>query len=370
MVMSFVAAALLMSVQLAAGDRASSANRQATRTSPSATVDRPEPVALTNPQSAQTDEWAIAQQPMGTSELETTDGQSSHQPAFLAQWNWFIKPILYPMKAVNAQLDPWTTQSPDLTGDENAAIGTKKGEQAVSLPSPSVVVSPSKSQSSGDSSSTVSETQTTSNAQIHQTEHILTEQAGVGGTGPLTTDPSTLSSDRAQQTLSAQASRLFPHSDPTLQDSTNHAIASDQTGQTDQNKIQPEHPAARLVVDLSDRQLALYHHNEPTQTYPIAVGKVGWETPLGEFTVTDKDPNPLWQHPLTGELVPAGADSPLGSRWIGFWSDGIHQIGFHGTNQSQSIGQAISHGCIRLHDDDIQELYSQIPLGTPVIVQP
>ncbi|MGK7891054.1 MAG: L,D-transpeptidase [Leptolyngbyaceae cyanobacterium] len=125
-----------------------------------------------------------------------------------------------------------------------------------------------------------------------------------------------------------------------------------------------------ILVDLSDRQLTLYERNVQIHTYPIAVGKTGWETPVGEFMITDKDPTPTWRHPLTGELVPAGVENPLGTRWIGFWTDGIHQIGFHGTNQAQSIGQAISHGCIRLHNADIETLYPNISIGTPIIVQP
>ncbi|NEQ98716.1 MAG: L,D-transpeptidase [Cyanothece sp. SIO2G6] len=131
-----------------------------------------------------------------------------------------------------------------------------------------------------------------------------------------------------------------------------------------------EQATVQLVVDLSDRQLTLYEQDTVIYTYPIAVGKTGWETPVGEFVVTDKDPMPTWRHPLTGELVPAGADSPLGTRWIGFWSDGIHQIGFHGTNQAQSIGQAISHGCIRLQNSDIETLYTKVIVGTPILIQP
>lgn len=130
-----------------------------------------------------------------------------------------------------------------------------------------------------------------------------------------------------------------------------------------QNEVQ-------LVVDLSDRQLTVYDGDTMTHSYPIAVGKAGWETPLGEFTVTDKEPNPTWRHPLTGEVVTAGEDSPLGTRWIGFWTDGIHQIGFHGTNRSDSIGQAISHGCIRMQNLDIETLYSKVAIGTPIRVQP
>ncbi|NET48005.1 MAG: L,D-transpeptidase family protein [Merismopedia sp. SIO2A8] len=153
---------------------------------------------------------------------------------------------------------------------------------------------------------------------------------------------------------------------PTAQ--TQESIQTEQ--QASSQRLSGDTPNLTLVVDLSDRQLVLYNQNMPIDTYPIAVGKVGWETPIGEFTVTHKEPNPTWRNPLTGDIVPPGKSSPLGSRWIGFWSDGIHEIGFHGTNQAHSIGQAISHGCIRLHDADIQTLYPQVDIGTLVVVQP
>lgn len=135
------------------------------------------------------------------------------------------------------------------------------------------------------------------------------------------------------------------------------------------------HPVALLnqpqvVVDLSDRQVYLYQNGELHVSYGIAVGREGWETPAGDFSVLTMQENPLWQNPLTGETVSQGADNPLGSRWIGFWTDGTHQIGFHGTNQEELIGQAVSHGCIRMRNPDIQALYSQIAVGTPVNVRP
>ncbi|MEB3232937.1 MAG: L,D-transpeptidase [Leptolyngbyaceae bacterium] len=154
-----------------------------------------------------------------------------------------------------------------------------------------------------------------------------------------------------------------------------------QTAAITQTPAQPQRTAPEpirlhLVVDLSDRQLTLYEQDPldgqdtVINTYPIAVGKAGWETPVGEFVITDKDPSPTWRHPLTGELVSAGDSSPLGTRWIGFWTDGVYQIGFHGTNQAQSIGQAISHGCIRLQNAHIETLYTKVDIGTPVLVQP
>lgn len=127
---------------------------------------------------------------------------------------------------------------------------------------------------------------------------------------------------------------------------------------------------SRLIIDLSDRQVHLYFEGEKQVSYPIAIGQPGWETPTGTFSVTDMQKNPFWQHPITGEWIPPGSDNPLGTRWIGFWSNGFNQIGFHGTNQADLIGQAVSHGCIRMHNQDIQALYRQIEPGVPVTVQP
>lgn len=125
-----------------------------------------------------------------------------------------------------------------------------------------------------------------------------------------------------------------------------------------------------LVVDLSDRQVSLYHNDVWQASYDIAIGREGWETPSGNFSVLNMQEHPVWQNPMSGEVVESPAENPLGSRWIGFWTDGLHQIGFHGTNQEEYIGQAVSHGCIRMRDAEIQALFTQVAVGTPVIVQP
>lgn len=127
---------------------------------------------------------------------------------------------------------------------------------------------------------------------------------------------------------------------------------------------------AKLIIDLSDRQIYFYAYGSLLSQYEIAVGRAGWETPIGEFKVINKQVDPTWQHPFTGAVVQAGAENPLGSRWIGFWTDGTHQIGLHGTNEENLIGQAVSHGCIRLREADIQALYDRVSLDTPVIVRP
>lgn len=125
-----------------------------------------------------------------------------------------------------------------------------------------------------------------------------------------------------------------------------------------------------LVVDLSDRRVSVYQGVVLQSSYDIAVGKAGWETPVGTFVVNDMQVDPHWKHPITGQDVGPGPDNPLGSRWIGFWSDGENVIGFHGTHQTDLIGQAVSHGCIRMRNGDIEALFQQVAPGTAVIVQP
>jgi lipoprotein-anchoring transpeptidase ErfK/SrfK len=125
----------------------------------------------------------------------------------------------------------------------------------------------------------------------------------------------------------------------------------------------------RLVVDLSDARVYSYWGDRQMASYPVAVGQPGWETPTGEFQIANKQRNPAWKQPITGDSIPTGPDNPLGDRWIGFWSDGRHEIGFHGTNNEALIGQAVSHGCLRMRNADIRSLYEQVREGTPVIVR-
>lgn len=169
---------------------------------------------------------------------------------------------------------------------------------------------------------------------------VLTEQAG----------SIAVSAGSATQTSSAEVALGLSEITATL-----HPVAL---------MLRPE-----LVVDLSDRQVTLYQNGQPQVSYPIAIGKAGWETPSGEFKVLSMQENPTWQNPLTGETITNPAESPLGSRWIAFWTDGRHLVGFHGTNQTELIGQAVSHGCIRMRDPDIQAMFSQVAIGTPVRVQ-
>ena len=133
----------------------------------------------------------------------------------------------------------------------------------------------------------------------------------------------------------------------------------------------PENPIeeVRLVLRLRERRVYVYRKNKVQASFPVAVGKDGWETPTGSFKVMQMIKDPVWEQPWTGELVPAGPDNPLGSRWIGFWTDGKNVIGFHGTPNPESIGRAASHGCVRMFDKDAQALFEKIAVGTPVIVE-
>ena len=132
----------------------------------------------------------------------------------------------------------------------------------------------------------------------------------------------------------------------------------------------PPKSSARLIIDLSARQVHVYREQQLVTSYPIAIGQAGWETPLGSFSILEMQRDPKWQHPITGEVIPPGAANPLGKRWIGFLADGRAHIGFHGTNQEELIGQAVSHGCIRMRNRDVIALYDQITIGTPVEVRP
>ncbi|MEH1938591.1 MAG: L,D-transpeptidase family protein [Nostoc sp.] len=125
----------------------------------------------------------------------------------------------------------------------------------------------------------------------------------------------------------------------------------------------------QVVVVLSDRRTYVYAGDEVIASYPIAVGKKGWETPTGSFQVIHMRHYPIWRHPITGKVFQAGTDSPLGDRWIGFWSDGRNEIGFHGTPDIDLVGTAVSHGCLRMRNSDVRLLYEQVTLGTTVLVR-
>lgn len=125
-----------------------------------------------------------------------------------------------------------------------------------------------------------------------------------------------------------------------------------------------------LVIRLRDRKVYVYERNQVRATFPIAIGRAGWETPTGEHQILQMIKDPSWQNPFNGTVIPAGPDNPLGTRWIGFWTDGQNYIGFHGTPNENSVGTAASHGCIRMYNRDVVQLFEMVEVGTVVRVEP
>lgn len=139
---------------------------------------------------------------------------------------------------------------------------------------------------------------------------------------------------------------------------------------TAENPAQQNASAVRLEVSLNSRKVALYQENRLIKTYPIAIGREGWETPTGTFRINQMLRNPNWIQPFTDELIPVDDPrNPLGGYWIGFWSDGRNAIGFHGTPDPGSVGTAVSHGCLRMYTEDIQELFQRVQPNTVVTVK-
>ncbi|MFM2430494.1 MAG: hypothetical protein RLZZ511_1707 [Cyanobacteriota bacterium] len=144
------------------------------------------------------------------------------------------------------------------------------------------------------------------------------------------------------------------------------AITPSPTPITDSPRAQD----TKLVVDLSDRRVTLYRHNQEIAQYRLAVGQSGWETPVGEFKIQQLREHPDWRHPITQKVIPAGPENPLGTRWIGFYYGEHMALGFHGTPNESLVGQAVSHGCLRMFNRDIEALYTQVGTGVPVTVRP
>ncbi|MGD1942732.1 MAG: L,D-transpeptidase [Leptolyngbyaceae cyanobacterium] len=172
----------------------------------------------------------------------------------------------------------------------------------------------------------------------------------------------------------AQASAVVPAASPLHLEVSTATIAPTTANDIvhDPALFLPQAPqrVSRLVLRLSERRLYGYHGDHEIVAYDVAIGRNEWETPTGAFTVFQQQQHPAWEHPFTGEVVPPGPDNPLGARWIGFWTDGTNAIGFHGTPDEYLIGEAVSHGCVRLRNADVIELYDLIALGTAVVVLP
>jgi len=117
-----------------------------------------------------------------------------------------------------------------------------------------------------------------------------------------------------------------------------------------------------ILIDKTGNILVLKKNGRPFKTYPVATGKDD-STPVGVFTIVDKMIRPPWTEPGGTILMPDDEGYELGERWLAL---SVQGYGIHGTNDASSIGKYVTAGCVRMHNDDIIELYDIVTNGTKV----
>ena len=146
--------------------------------------------------------------------------------------------------------------------------------------------------------------------------------------------------------------------------------------------VLPEVQHSGLILNIATKRLFYFPEAEAdgtryVLTYPIGIGRVGWETPLGETSVVSKARDPQWwvpasvrqEHAENGNplpaVVPPGPDNPLGNRVLKLDMPGYL---IHGTNQPYGVGMRVSHGCVRLYPENIEFLYELVDVGEVVTI--
>lgn len=127
-----------------------------------------------------------------------------------------------------------------------------------------------------------------------------------------------------------------------------------------------------IVIRISQNKLFLFRGVRLRKTYPVATGSPGFPTPQGKWTVVDKVANPSWTNPAPEgwgadlpRFIPAGPGNPLGTRALYLNAPGIR---IHGTYSTGSIGTYASHGCVRMHIPDVEQLFEIVEVDTPVLI--
>ena len=145
-----------------------------------------------------------------------------------------------------------------------------------------------------------------------------------------------------------------------------HSIAPEITRQ----EVAAQYPSY-LTLDRSTFTLRLWKNLKLAKTYTVAVGMEGLETPEGLYEIQEKEENPVWHVPLSdwagdlaGQTIPPGPSNPIKARWMGIYEG----AGIHGTEETYSLGSAASHGCVRMAIPDVEELYDQVEVGTPIFI--
>ncbi len=144
--------------------------------------------------------------------------------------------------------------------------------------------------------------------------------------------------------------------------------------------ILPPGPRTGLVLNIAEYRMYYFPEPKPDEvakvhTYPMSIGRMDWETPLGLTQIVAKAKNPAWyppqsvrdEHAADGDplprIVPAGPDNPLGTRALRL---GLPGYLIHGTNRPAGVGMRVSHGCIRMFPEDVEFLFDRIPVKTAV----
>jgi len=129
-----------------------------------------------------------------------------------------------------------------------------------------------------------------------------------------------------------------------------------------------------IIINLAEMRLYAFFSMDGSKyvaTYPIGIGREGFNTPTGTYTITLRVKDPVWRVPadirkekpeLPAYVMP-GPDNPLGKYWLQL---SVNGYGIHGTNMPYGIGRRVSHGCIRLYPEDIELLARFVEPGTPV----
>ncbi|MBM4218660.1 MAG: LysM peptidoglycan-binding domain-containing protein [Gammaproteobacteria bacterium] len=143
-------------------------------------------------------------------------------------------------------------------------------------------------------------------------------------------------------------------------------------------------PRSGIVINLPEHRLYWYPPTPAGQqpvvwTFPVSIGKMDWNTPLGSTTIVSKAKDAPWippqsvreEHEKRGDplpaIVPGGADNPMGRYKMALGIPGGAYL-IHGTNKPAGIGMQVTHGCMRLYPEDIETLYAMVPIGTTVTI--
>lgn len=117
----------------------------------------------------------------------------------------------------------------------------------------------------------------------------------------------------------------------------------------------------RIVVSIPDRKLAVLEGDRVLRIFDTAVGAPKSPSPAGVYHIVNSIAEPTWYS--KGKIVPPGKSNPLGTRWLGLSRKGY---GIHGTNRPASIGRNASHGCIRMRNREVEELFAMVTVGDQV----